>query len=236
MVKIAIVDDEQMERDTLQQYFKTLQQEVREELSIHAYASGEELLEHYDDSYDLVCLDIDLDGKDGISIAGEIRKRDEQVVLIFITNMAQMAIRGYEVQALDFVVKPVNYYSFAMKMTNAINIIRNKKSRNIILNTTDGIRKISTDELYYVEVNGHYLYYHTVDGVFRQKAALRELEDSLSGMSFKRCNHCYLVNLKYVDCVSKDDLRIVGEWLKISRPRKKEFLQSLANYMGGISL
>lgn len=236
MIKIAVVDDERVERETLHQYYQKLQIEIHEELNIHAYGSGEELLKDYDGSFDLICLDIDMGGKDGISIAKEIRKQDEQVLLIFITNMAQMAIRGYEVQALDFVVKPVNYYSFAMKMANAVTIINNKKSRNIVMNTTHGIQKISTDALYYAEVNGHYLYYHTADGVFRQKTSMKELEDSLEGLSFKRCNHCYLVNLKYVDCVNKDDLRIAGEWLKISRPKKKEFLQSLANYMGGVSL
>ena len=65
--------------------------------------------------------------------------------------MAQMAIRGYEVQALDFVVKPVNYYSFAMKMTNAFRMLKNRKSRTIVLTTTSGMLKISTDDLYYVE-------------------------------------------------------------------------------------
>lgn len=236
MVKIAIVDDEREERETLLHYYRQLQKEYHEEMNIRAYRSGEELLENYDSSCDLICLDIDMDGMDGIRTAGEIRKKDAQVLIIFITNMAQMAIRGYEVQALDFVVKPVNYFSFAMKMKNALDIIRNKQSRNIVLNTTNGVQKISTDDLYYAEVRGHYLYYHTKSEVFRQKASLKELEDKLQGFSFKRCNNCYLVNLKYIDCVDKDDLKIGGEWLKISRPRKKEFLQSLANYMGGISI
>lgn len=236
MIKVAVVDDEQKERDTLIQYYRELQSEVREELEICTFASGDELLEHYDYSYDLICLDIDMEGKDGIRTAQEVRRQDEQVIIMFITNMAQMAIRGYEVQALDFVLKPVNYYSFAMKMKTAFNMIGNKKSKNIVIPTTDGMRKISTNQLYYVEVNGHYLHYHTLEGVFRQKSTMKELEDKLSGLSFKRCNNCYLVNLKYVDCVSKDDLKIGGEWLKISRPRKKEFLQALANYMGGISI
>lgn len=147
-----------------------------------------------------------------------------------------MAIRGYEVQALDFILKPVNYYSFEMKVRNAFDIISSRKNCNIIINTAGNIVKISTNDLYYVEVAGHYLYYHTKDGVHKQKVSLKELEDRLKGLSFRRCNNCYLVNLKYVDCVNKDDLRINGEWLKISRPRKKEFLQALANYMGGIKL
>lgn len=236
MVKIAVVDDEQQERKTLSQYFAELQKELREEFHVQTYASGEEFLEAYDYSYALVCLDIDMDGMDGLDTARALRDRDREVTIIFVTNMAQMAIRGYEVQALDFVVKPVNYYSFAMKIKSALSIIDNKRSRNIVVTTPNGIQKFSTDQLYYVEVEGHYLYYHTAQGEYRQKASMKELEDKLAGLSFGRCNNCYLVNLKYVDCVNRDDIKIGGQWLKISRPRKKEFLQSLANYMGGISI
>lgn len=236
MIVVAVADDEKKERDILREYFGILQREIREELDVRLYCSGEELLREYDGRWDMVCLDIDMEGEDGVSVAKKIRKTDKNVAILFITNMAQMAIRGYEVQALDFVVKPVSYYSFAMKMKNAISIICNKKSRNIVLTTADGIQKISTDDLYYVEVSGHYLFYHTKDGVFRQKTSLKGLEERLEGLSFKRCNNCYLVNLKYVQCVQKDDLKVGGEWLKISRPRKKDFLQSLTNYMGGLDI
>ncbi|MGN0421649.1 MAG: LytR/AlgR family response regulator transcription factor [Lachnospiraceae bacterium] len=236
MIKIAVIDDERKERDILIRYYRAIQDELKEELNVYAFASGDEFLKEFDCSYDLICLDIDMDGKDGISTAKLIREQDDKVIIIFITNMAQMAIRGYEVQALDFVLKPVNYYSFAMKMRSAFKIIGNKKSRNIIIPMPNGMKKISSDDLLYAEVNGHYLYYHTTEGVFRQKVTLKELEEKLTGLSFKRCNHCYLVNLKYVDTVKKDDLKIGDEWLKISRPRKKAFLQALANFMGGIEL
>jgi len=236
MIKIAVIDDEKEERERLLGYCQRLRGESKEVLDIHVFLSGDEFLEKSDISFDLICLDIDMDGRDGISTAKEIRKTDEHVIIIFITNMAQMAIRGYEVQARDFIVKPINYYSFVMKMTDAFNMIRNRKVRNIILSTADGMRRISTDDLYYIEVSGHYLYYHTKEQVFRQKASMKDIEDRLAGLSFKRCNNCYLVNLKYVDCVNKDDMKVGGDWLKISRPRKKEFLQSLANYMGGIGV
>ena len=150
--------------------------------------------------------------------------------------MAQMAIRGYEVRALDFIIKPVNYYSFAMKLLNALDIISNQRSKNIVLTTPRGMQIISSDELFFVEVDGHYLLYHTKHGEFCQKASLKDLEQQLEGLSFKRCNNCYLVNLKYVNGVEKEEVILQGEHLKISRPRKKEFLQALANYMGGIEI
>ena len=205
-------------------------------MHVDAFASGEEFLSSKDRQYDLVCLDIDMEGRDGIETAKEIRKQDEEILIIFVTNLAHMAIRGYEVRALDFILKPVNFYSFSMKIQNAISMIKNKKSKTIVISTMNGVVRFSTNELYYAEVDGHYIYYYTKDGSYKQKQSMKELEDLLAGLSFKRCNNCYLVNLKYVDAVDRDDVKVGGEWLKISRPRKKEFLQALANYMGGIKI
>ncbi|MDO4619922.1 MAG: LytTR family DNA-binding domain-containing protein [Lachnospiraceae bacterium] len=236
MIKIAIVDDEQQERDTLKGFFGQLSKELHEEMDMKLFSSGEQFLSCYEKEYDLICLDIDMEGRDGIETAKEIRKADGDVLIIFITNMAQMAIRGYEVHALDFILKPVNYYSFAMKIQTAVTMINSQKSRNIVLPTANGMIRFSTNSLYYAEVDGHYIFYHTASGTYKQKASMKELEERLDTLSFKRCNNCYLVNLKYVDGVEKDEVRINGESLKISRPRKKEFMQALANYMGGIAL
>lgn len=236
MIRIAIVDDEKEERERLLYFFDQIQTKMQDVLEIELFPSGEQFISDSGKHYDLICLDIDMDGRDGIETAKEIRKSDAEVIIIFITNMAQMAIRGYEVHALDFILKPVNFYSFAMKIQNAFSIIQNKKSKYILVTTASGITKLSSNDLLYAEVNGHYMYYHTSAAIYKQKASMKDLEEKLVGLSFKRCNNCYLVNLKYVDGVDKDDLMIQGERLKISRPRKREFLQALANYLGGITI
>jgi DNA-binding LytR/AlgR family response regulator len=236
VVKIAIVDDEEIEREQLKSFFNKLSKVISEELDIVTYESGEALLEEYDQSLDLICLDIQMQGRDGIDIAKQIRVMDSQVILIFVTNMAQMAIEGYSVRALDFIIKPVHYSAFLLKMQNIVKNVANKKSKNIVINAMSGFIKISTNDLYYVEVEGHYISYHTNKGLYRQKASLKELEDNLKDLSFKRCNNCYLVNLKYVNAVRKDETLVGVDWLKISRPKKKEFLQALTNYMGGVTI
>lgn len=235
MIKIAIVDDEQEELAVLNEYFLKLQQQTLDEFEIHLFSSSADFLSAFDCSYDLISLDIEIDDKNGIDIAKEIRKLDEEVTLLFVTNIAQMAIKGYEVRALDFIVKPINYYSFSMKISTAINIIKQKKAKNIVINTSTGMQMFSSDDLYYAEVMGHELFYHTKRGVLKQRRSLSDLESMLAGLSFKRCNQSYLVNLKYVEAVVKNDVQVAGDVLKISRPKKKEFLQDLANYMGGIS-
>lgn len=230
-MKAAIIDDEVRDQDRLAECFKRIRAELKEPMEVQKFLSGEEFLRAKDDSFDLICLDIDMKGKNGIQIAKEIRKNNTQVFIIFITNMAQMAIRGYEVQAFDFILKPVNYFSFSMKIKNLANLVNSRKTKKIIITTENGMRRITTDELRYVEVNGHYLYYHTGNEVLKKKMTMKDAEKELEQYSFCRCNNCYLVNLKYVECVERDDVNVGGVWLKISRPRKKEFLQALANYM-----
>ena len=235
MFRVAIIDDEYTDRKLLADYFIKLQSEIKEDIQISEYTSGDKYLYANDGKADLICLDILMEGKDGFSIAKEIRKKDENVLIIFITNMAQMAIRGYEVHALDFVIKPVTYYSFALKMKSAFDIIKKQRSKSVLLQTVDGARRVNAEDIYYIEVSDHYLLYHTKTGNYRQKASLREIEIQLTDLSFVRCNNCYLVNLKYVDCIEKDEVLVAGDWLKISRPRRKELLKSMANFMGGIT-
>lgn len=235
MIRIAVIDDENQERETLTKYFSDFQKESAEKFEIDQYDSGEDFLEEKRKVYDLICLDIDMKEIDGIQTAKMLREQGENAVIIFITNMAQMAIRGYEVQAYDFIIKPLNYYSFSIKLRNVIEIIHSRKVKNIVISTNDGTYKISTEDLLFVEVEGHNLYFHTKSRVYKQNAALKDVEHRLEGLSFKRCNHCYLVNLQHVSSVNRQDEVKVGDvWLKISRPRKKDFLQSLADYMGGI--
>lgn len=236
MVKVAVVDDEKEVRDQLKKYFLKLSSSIKETIQVLLFSSGEEVIQTYDNSIDIICFDIQMQGMNGIETAKKIREKDDQVIIIFITNMAQLAIEGYSVRAMDFILKPITYYSFVLKMQNIVLSVKNKKSKTLVLNHDGNIDKINTEELYYAEVKDHYIYYHSMAGVFRQKASLKELEKKLEGLSFKRCNNCYLVNLKYVSSVKKDEILVDGEWLKISRPRKKEFIEDLTNYMGGISI
>lgn len=89
--------------------------------------------------------------------AAEIRKLDTEVVIIFITNMAQYAIRGYAVDAMDYVLKPVSYFAFGQRLDRAIGRIKKRETHYIVVPTRGGVQKLDVSRLYYVESRGHYV-------------------------------------------------------------------------------
>lgn len=165
--------------------------------------------------------------------ARQLRKMDTQVVLIFVTKMAQYAQKGYEVEALDFILKPVKYSEFCLKLKKAINVARQNENRTVIVPTNSGFSCISSDKLIFVEVMGHQLKYYLVDGFIEARGSLSVAEKNLKKFGFLRCNSCYLVNPKFVNSVKSNDVNVGGYMLKISHPRRKSFVKEIMNYLGG---
>lgn len=170
-------------------------------------------------------------GMNGMEAAEKIRQADEDVVLMFITNMIQYAIRGYSVGALDFVMKPVNYYTFSLKLTRAIGRIQ-KIEKEILLKQQDSVKKVPVEEIYYVEIQNRMLYYHTNEGEYVVRGTIKNALDMLSPYHFVKCNHWYIVNLKYVTEVRDSTVIVAGKELEISQRKKNTFLNALMDYVG----
>lgn len=237
MYHIAIVEDEQFFSTQLQNYLKQYQEENDVEFKVSVFYDGKSILDNYTSDYDAVFLDIQMPGINGMEVAERIRDMDEDVVLMFITNMAQYAISGYSVGALDFVMKPVNYYTFSMKVGRVLKKVQKKakEQHTIVLLLPDGIKMLDTKQIYYVEIQNRLLHYHTTEGEFVVKGTMQSVEETLESYSFAKCNHWYMVNLMHVKEVKKN-IVVVGEHeLEISRRNKNAFMKALTEYLGGAS-
>ena len=235
MYHIAIVDDEKSFSDTLKEYVEQYQKENGGELQVSVFSNGLDLLDNYHYEYDLILLDIEMPGMNGMEVAQKIRALDEDVVLMFITNMAQYAIHGYSVGALDFVTKPLNYNTFSMKLTRALKRVQKKENeqKSIVLTLPKGLKKIDVKQIHFVEAQNRMLYYHTTEVVFEVKGTMQSVEQVLVPHAFAKCNYWYIVNLLHVKEV-RQNVVVVGEHeLEISRRNKKTFLQALTEYLGG---
>lgn len=119
-LRIAIVEDDQIANARLVDYLKKYQDESKIEMQVKSYPNSSLFLNGYNGNFDIIFMDIELPDMNGLDAIKRIRERDSDVMVIFVTNMAQYAVKGYEVQAFDFIVKPVQYYSFEKKLTLAI--------------------------------------------------------------------------------------------------------------------
>ncbi|MGX8686563.1 MAG: LytR/AlgR family response regulator transcription factor [bacterium] len=230
MFRFAIVEDDDACAEQLQKYLAQYAGENALEIRTDRFYDGLNFAEDYKARWDLIFMDIEMPLLDGMSAARRIREKDDSVLLIFITNMAQYAIQGYEVRALDYILKPVNYYAFAMKLRKVIRILDQRVTKAAIVMDEEGnSRRIALSEVRYIEVLDHQLIYHRSDDTFHTFGSLKKTEQEY-GKDFARCNNCYLVNLRYVDGFSGNDVIVAGSRLPVSRARKKDFQQRVADY------
>lgn len=229
MFHVAIVEDDMRYANTIKKYLQRYGEQNGVTFQVTHFRNGLDLVDEYSPVYDIILLDIEMPFMDGMTAAEKIRNKDEMVILIFITNLAQYAIRGYGVNALDYVLKPISYEAFSMKVFKAINVLNKRDTRSLILKRNDEAVMISMAQLLYVEVANHKLLYHTEIGTYHEYRPLKEAEAML-GSGFARCNNCYLVNLKKIKGIKEDSVLVGEDCLKISRPKKKEFMTRLAEY------
>lgn len=229
MLRVAIVEDDAGYANQLTEFLDRYGTENGKEIHSTIFRDGLDIVEDYQPAWDIILLDIEMPLLDGMSAAERIRALDTSVILIFITNMAQYAIKGYQVDAMDFVLKPINYYAFNMKLQKACRVLAERSTASLMIHTEGGTRKLLVSSIRYIEVADHRLIYHSTEGDFEMFGSLKELEATL-GKDFARCNHCYLVHLKYVDGIQADNVILGQDTLKISRTKKKEFVQRVSDY------
>jgi len=234
MIHVAIVEDEKCYADQLRQFVIRYGEQSGQEFIITAFRDGDDILRCYKSQFDIILLDIKMTFIDGLTTAEEIRRMDPEVVIMFITNLEQYAIRGYAVDALDDVLKPVSYFAFAQRLERAIIRMKRREKQYMAIKIRGETQKLDIDEIWWVESQDHWLIFHTVRGKYKTKCTLRDVEEKLRMYNFIRCNKGYLANLKYVDSIENGCAMIQGEPLLISRPRKKEFMEALTNYIGSV--
>ena len=233
MLRIAVVDDELAMREQLCGYVRQYAEENHLAVEVVPFADGAAIAMPYQTGFDIIMLDVDMPLLGGMPTAERIREEDKNVVLMFITNMAQCAIHGYEVDALDYMLKPVGYTTFAQRLSRALSRMRRRERTYITVPIKGGAMKLAVEDITFVESQGHRLIYHTAEDEYVSAGTIKDAEEKLEGYHFFRSNKGYLLNLAHVDGI-QDNCALVGEHkLLISRSRKAPFLEALTAYMGG---
>ena len=233
MVRIAVVEDSIADWTTLSDHLDRYGKTKSEKFSISRFPDGMDFISDYKVDFDIILMDIDMPHMNGLDTARRLRQVDEGVAMIFITNLAKYATNGYEVRALDFIVKPVEYRELEYKLNRALLYCRRHGEDALTLESAGVARRVPLRTIYYVEVYNHSLIYHTASGNIRVHGQLKDLEADSRFGRFAKCNSCYLVNCEQVAQVHQDHVLVGGDRLPISRRRKKAFMSRLAEVLGG---
>lgn len=233
MTRIAIVEDEKAYKDLLLSCLHRYEQEHDERFQIITFEDGIDILESNFQVFDIILMDIQMKHLNGMKTAERIRQADKNVIIIFITNLAQYALQGYRVRALDYILKPIQYFAFSQTLQEALNRIQLNTTSYLHFTQKGSIRRLDSAAITYIEAHGHDIIIHTKDGEITTREPLKEMEQKLDKQSFVRCNKCYLVNLAHVERVVENTVVVAGEELQISRPKRKSFVDAIAAYMGG---
>ena len=233
-IKVAIVEDEINSLNDLKKLILGYKDKYSFEYEIYSYFNGLDFLNDYKGQFDVIFLDIEMPKINGMEVAKKIRSLNDSTLIIFETNIIQYAIDGYEVQAFDFLVKPIKEPRFRLTFSRISNELNHKyNEETITINTKSEILNILIDDLLYIEVMNHNLFVHTIKETIKIRGQLNAFETKLKNNSFSRCNNPYLVNLKHVKSI-KGEYCILDndEELKISQTKRNSFLSDFANYIG----
>lgn len=234
MWNIAIIEDEEAMSNQLVSYFAKFGKDYNESFSFAIFNNAETFLKNYKKEYSVVLMDINLPGMNGMECVKQLRKIDDTVLVVFVTNLSQFAVDGYEVKAFDFIVKPISYYNFSLKLKRALSHLSSLNNYELIISTKDKKYFININQLIYIEIRNHTIIYHLVNEEIKGSGTLKSLYTNLKKHHFAFCNQCYLVNLAFVKGIDDGFLLINNEKIRIASSRKKSFMQELTAYIGEI--
>lgn len=231
--RIAVVEDDKSASEDLCNFINRYGGENGQEFEISRFYTATLFISSFRNNFDIIFMDIELPDGNGMEVVKKVRETDENVLVIFVTNMKQYAVNGYEVRAFDFIIKPLSYYNFSLKFSDVMKCFRAKREIFVWISNKDGKMRLNASRIKYIEVFKHVLIYHTLDGIFQSSGSLNRLEETLRGANFAECNRCYLINLRYVTEVKQFSVVVGGEELQISRLKRSSFMRELNKFLAG---
>ena len=237
MISIAVCDDELLECSGMAKQIKDVCGELGAEVIVREFQGGDELLRAVE-SFDIIFLDIMMEGMDGMRTAKRLRKRAFDKILIFMSASRNYVFEAYDVEAFQYLVKPVGARKLRVVLDRAFKKMEKSSQEFIVIQQERMRRKLLLRDILYFEIRGRVITAHGMEGVFDYYGQIGALEDKLQGKGFFRCHKSFLVNLRYVDNYSRQEIVLdTGERIAVAKRRYEAFCQEILSYMkdcGGV--
>lgn len=230
-VVVGILEDEIKEKEITVQMLTTFFNEEKIPFEVKYYSTGKDLLNDNIFDINLLLLDIILPNENGVEIAKKVRELSWKGPLIFISKTIQFALDGYKVEAMDYLLKPLEYSDFKLKLLKAYKIINSLCDHEIVIKTNEGVANLLESQIYYVEVNKHYLTIHSKKGDYVFRGTMAKMVEQLSSR-FASSSNSFLVNLDAIDLIKNNEVVINNESVPLTRNYKKDFLRKYLERKG----
>ena len=228
-LNIAICDDEEIIREQI----KELTEKEKSGLCMELYETGDALLA-FGKQFDIVFLDIQMEGTDGIETAKRLRQRDEDTILIFITGIREYVFQAFDVAAFHYLLKPIEEEKFREVFRRAGRELEKRKSKRretVFIKTRNRSFSLEKDSILYIESRGKKVEIHTTGETIEAYASMNEMEGQLGG-GFFRCHRGYLVNMAYVAEYDSGSITLNnGEYVYLAKEKYGEFVKAYMRYL-----
>lgn len=231
MLKVAIVEDDEQSALHIKSLLERYGEENDSKFKVTVFSGGINFISDYNAEYDLVFMDMDMPHMDGYETAKMLRKVDSRVALIFVADLAKYAIKGYDVDAWDFILKPLEYATFSVKLKKVIDRIGRENEKYLCVVSRNGIEKVYYSEIYYITLQKRHVTIHTKRGPIEMHVPMKQLEAKLKDGPFVRGDNSSMVNLMYVTSVNREGAIVNGQLILCSRNRRKALLDAFAHYL-----
>ena len=230
VMNIALIEDEEEHARILKSNLEKYGKLHDIHFETKWFSDAMDFLSSYKKQFDIVFMDIELPYLNGMSAAEKLRKIDEDVCLIFVTNLAQYAVKGYAVRATDYLVKPIVYSAFSFCMDRAVKLVKNRQGNEAYLQVSRGWIRLNFRDIISIEANGHKLIYHTQKQDYEVWDTIKRIAPQYEKAGFASPRAGVLLNLQYVRRIEGDDVYIFDKIYALSRAKRKEFLSQFTVY------
>ena len=209
-LKVAICDDDAIQREYLKDLLVPWAKRNRHLMEIQVYDGAKPFLFAYGEQqdFDILLLDIEMPGQNGIEIARYVRAQNSAVQIIFVTGYYQYFSDGFDVSALHYLLKPVDGAKLYPVLDKAVSNL-SYRQRSVLVSAADGEYKVSLADICYAEAENVYVNIHTVHGTYRTRMTLARFAQQLDGTFFKT-HRSYIVALKYIKKITRNEVTLSG--------------------------
>lgn len=233
MINIAVIEDQDEDFDILKENLEKYYSSRSLDIKLSRYTKGSLFLSEYNFQFHFAIFDIELPDGNGMDIAKKLRERDSKLPLFFVTNIRKYTLNGYEVNAFNYILKPINYYSLSLTLNRISNYLDLHHDSMIEISTKNGKVILNLDTIKCVDISGHAITYHTIDNDFTNYGSLRNIESSLPPSKFIKINSYCIVNVDHISRIEADEVIISNMRFRMSRGKKKEIINKILSLNGG---